>query len=107
MVDNEPVAAVVYDPYARELFSAGKGQGAWLNGQRLHIEGGTLSQSLVLIGSAPYNMELTERTFAAIRKVFGRCQDIRRSGSAALDLCYVAAGTAPVIEESGLTDLEV
>ena len=98
-----PVAAVVYDPFMDELFSAVKGQGAFLNGEPLSIPEHSLKESLVYFGSAPYNMELADETFQNIRKIFGKCQDIRRSGSAALDLCCVAAGRAGLFFESILS----
>ncbi|MBR3401593.1 MAG: inositol monophosphatase [Parasporobacterium sp.] len=101
--DHEPIAAVIYDPYKEELFCAGKGEGAFLNGKRLMIPENTLAGSLVLFGSAPYYPELTDKTFEALRSVFGRCQDVRRSGSAALDLCYVAAGRAGLFYETMLS----
>lgn len=101
--NGEPVVAVVYDPYTKELFCAEKENGAFLNDQRLQIPESSLEGSLVLFGSCPYNMELAEETFQNIRKVFGRCQDIRRSGSAALDLCYVVAGRAGLFFESVLS----
>jgi len=103
VIRKEPVAAVVYNPYTKELFSAEKGKGAYLNDRQLHIPDHSLAESLVLFGSCPYNMELAEETFQNLRKVFGKSQDIRRSGSAALDLCYVAAGRAGMFFESILS----
>ena len=100
---QEPVAGVVYDPFLDEMFTAEKGKGAFLNGQPLTIPPHSLEEVIVLFGSAPYNMELAEETFGNGRKIFGKCQDIRRSGSAALDLCYVAAGRAGMFFESILS----
>lgn len=85
------------------MFRAEKGQGAYLNDRRLRMEDLPLSEGLVLFGSAPYNPELTEETFRNLRSLFGKCQDVRRSGSAALDLCYVAAGRAALFFESILS----
>ena len=101
--DRKPIAAVIYDPFKEELFCAGKGTGAFLNGKCLRIADNTLAGSLVLFGSAPSYPELTDRTFEALRSIFGRCQDVRRSGSAALDLCYVAAGRAGLFYEAMLS----
>ena len=103
VIDGEPAAAVIFNPYAEELFSAEKGKGAYLNDRQIHVAQEPLSGSLALVGSSPYYLEKTEETFQNIRKVFGRCQDIRRSGSAALDLCYVAAGRAGLFFESVLS----
>ncbi len=88
------VAGVVLNPYSGELFSAARGEGAFLNGRRLKIAPCALSETIVLFGTAPYNPELTDATFSRVRALFGRCQDVRRCGAAALDLCYVAAGRA-------------
>ena len=51
-----------------------------------------LENALIAFGSSPYYRERAEVTFAAVQEVFLLCGDVRRSGSAALDLCYVAAG---------------
>ena len=91
---GETVAGVVINPYSGELFSAARGEGASLNGRRLKIAPCALSETIVLFGTAPYNPELTDATFSRVRALFGQCQDVRRCGAAALDLCYVAAGRA-------------
>ena len=100
---GEPAVGVVYDTFLDEMFCAVRGEGAFLNGQRLSIPKHSLSESLVLFGSSPYYMELADETFQNVRKVFGKCQDIRRTGSAALDLCYVAAGRAGLYFECMLS----
>ena len=53
-----------------------------------------LSESVVCFGSAPYNPELSDRTFSLARAAYDASLDVRREGSAALDLCTVAAGRA-------------
>ena len=103
MCGGEPAIGVVYDPFLDEMFSAIRGKGAFLNGERLVIPKHSLSESLVLFGSSPYYMELADETFRDVREIFGRCQDIRRTGSAALDLCYVAAGRAGLYFECMLS----
>lgn len=98
-----PAAAVIYNPFKDELFTAEKGKGAFLNGEKIHVFEGTLSESLVLFGTAPYNLDLVDETLKRVRMIYGRCQDVRRSGSAALDLCYVAAGRAGLYFELELS----
>lgn len=98
-----PVAGVVYDPFKDEMFTAERGKGAYLNGEPIHISDAALSGSLVLFGTAPYNLQLADETLGMIRSIYGRCQDIRRTGSAALDLCYVAAGRAGLYFELELS----
>lgn len=92
IVDGEAQIGVVYDPYLDEMFTAERGKGAFLNGRPIKSSDNRLERSLVLFGSSPYYPELTDRSFALARKLFDRSCDIRRSGSAALDLCYIASG---------------
>lgn len=91
---GELMAAAVYNPYLDELFSAVKGGGAFLNGRPIRAWEGPLSESVVCIGTAPYNQELTGPTFRMAERAHRASLDIRREGSAALDLCSVAAGWA-------------
>lgn len=98
-----PIAAVIYNPFRDEFFTAEKGKGACLNGEPIHIFDGTLAESLVLFGTAPYNLSLADETLGRVRSIYGRCQDVRRTGSAALDLCYVAAGRAGLYFEMELS----
>ena len=84
----------VFNPYADEMFTAVAGEGARLNGRQISVTDSGLSQSVVCYGSAPYAPELAERTFCLARKAYDVSLDVRREGSAALDLCSVAAGRA-------------
>lgn len=90
---REIVFGVVYQPYTEELFFAEKGKGAYLNERSIHVsEVETMPESLISIGTSPYYAELAEDNFKMFLNVFKGCQDIRRSGSAAIDLAYVACG---------------
>lgn len=92
-VNREMVAGVIYQPYLDELFSAVKDGGAFLNGQPMRVsKPEKLSECIIALGTSPYHHDLADRTFDAAKKVFLSSMDIRRSGSAALDLAYVAAG---------------
>lgn len=84
--------SVIYAPFTNELFHAVRGQGAYLNGQRLHVTDNKLADSLMSIGTSPYEREYTASNWPMFQEVFSRCLDIRRYGSAAIDLAYVAAG---------------
>lgn len=99
VVDGKRYAGVVYNPYNDECFSAERGQGAYLNERRIHVSNTDLAHSLVLFGTAPYYEELWDRTFALARDYCSRGMDLRRSGSAALDLCNVACGRAGMFFE--------
>lgn len=94
LVENrQPIAGVIYQPYTRELFSAAKGLGAFVNGTPIKVsEAPKLSSSVIALGTSPYHHELAEQTFDAAKRIFSASMDIRRSGSAAMDLAYVAAG---------------
>ena len=96
---GEVCAAAVYNPYVDELFSAFLGGGAFLNGRKIQVSDAPLEDSVAVFGTAPYYSELEEATFTLARKVFHHCLDLRREGSAALDLCTVAAGRAGVYFE--------
>ena len=101
--DKDPVAAVIYDPYKNELFTAELGKGAYLNGERIRVTDKCLKDTVVLFGTSPYNLELVDETMGRVRALYGHCLDIRRTGSAALDLCYVAAGRAGLYFELELS----
>ena len=97
--DGEAYLGVVYNPYLDEMFYAQRGQGAYCNGTAIHVSDLPLIQGLTLFGSASYYDELTDESFRLLRECFDRSQDIRRSGSAALDLCTIAAGRAELFFE--------
>ena len=88
---DEIVMGIVYDPFREDIFYAMKGKGSFLNGQPIHVSNvGKLSDTMIGMGTA--KRELADENFARLRRVFGQCQDIRRIGSAALELAYTACG---------------
>lgn len=105
--ENEVIAGVVYNPYTSEIFSAEKGRGAYLNGEKITVSDRLLSDGLALFGTSPYHPENTDETFALLRKVFDFSRDIRRSGSAAYDVCTVACGRCEVFFEKGLQPWDI
>jgi myo-inositol-1(or 4)-monophosphatase len=89
---GEVIAGVVYDPTRQELYTAERGAGAFLNDQRLHVSRiEKLSECLVATGFPPFatNHDLNIHFYSRITQL---SHGIRRAGSAALDLSYVAAG---------------
>lgn len=95
--ENDAVLlGVVYDPYADEMFTAVKGGGAYLNGKKISVSERNLENSLVIFGAAPYYEELISKSLKAAEKLLRASQDIRRFGSGALEICYVACGRADV-----------
>lgn len=94
----------VYDPYLDEFFSASLGKGAFVNGTRLVRDNAIcLASSLVCLGTCPYNPELASATFFAAETMFRRSLDVRRTGTAALDICYTAAGRFDLFFEASLS----
>jgi myo-inositol-1(or 4)-monophosphatase len=100
---------VVYDPLRQEIFSASRGQGAQLDGHRIRVSKRTsLAQSLIATGF-PYraNLKHIERYLKMLRVAMLETSGIRRPGSAALDLCYVAAGRVDGFFELGLSKWDI
>ena len=93
---------VVYNPYFDEMFTAQRDCGAFLNGTPIHVNEVPMSESLVLFGSAIYYRETVPATLRFVEELFPRVLDFRRGGSAALDLCYLAAGRGDLFFECRL-----
>ena len=93
VAQGKPRMAVVYNPDSGEMFTACQGQGAFLNGQPIHVSRARrLGDALVSIGTAPGSRKDVPGTFRRLQRAFEHCQDIRRIGAASIDLCYVACG---------------
>ena len=92
-VNGQVELGIIYQPYTNEMFHAVRGGGAWLNGEQIHVSTvNTMEQSLIAVGTSPYDHELADRNFEDFKSVFLRCSDIRRNGSAAVELAHVACG---------------
>ena len=92
-IDGRPEAAAIYDPTRRELFTAERGEGAFLNGVRLHVSSADQLIDSLLVTGFPYDVHKQSADLVALFGAFlGQARAVRRLGSAALDLCYVAAG---------------
>ena len=96
-------AAAIYNPYAEEMFTAVRGEGAFCNGKAIRVTADPFCETVTACGTSPYNPELTDRTFALMRMAFLESLDIRREGSAALDLCSAAAGRVGVYVEPSIS----
>ena len=101
-VEKKPVTGVIWQPYTREMFYAEAGSGAFLNDRPIHVSERPFSDALVALGTAPYYEELEEKTMALALDYLHSCADIRRSGSAAVDLAYLACGRHEVFAEMRL-----
>ena len=89
---EEPVLGLVWQPWSKEMFLAEKGKGATLNGSPIHVSAHPFDRALIAFGTSPYNPDLAEKSMSAALEFLLKCADIRRSGSAALDLAYLACG---------------
>jgi myo-inositol-1(or 4)-monophosphatase len=100
--------AVVYDPARNDLFVASKGRGAFLNDRRLRVSKRTRLQHALIGTGFPFRRgDDFRRYMEMFEKVMRQCAGLRRPGSAALDLCYVAAGWYDGFFETGLSPWDV
>jgi myo-inositol-1(or 4)-monophosphatase len=107
-VDGRSEAAAIYDPTRRELFTAERGEGAFLNGVRLHVSAADQLIDSLLVTGFSYDVHKQTRDLVGLFGAFlGRARAVRRLGSAALDLCYVAAGRFDAFWEQHLKPWDV
>lgn len=102
-IDGRAAIAAVYDPNRRELFTAETGIGSWMNGQRLRVSTHAAVIESMLVTGFPYTVHQEADAFL---KTFGQvlkhARAIRRLGSAAIDICWVAAGRMDGFWEASL-----
>lgn len=102
-IDGEAAVAAVFDPNRQELFTAERGIGAWLNGRRIRTSAAANVLDSILVTGFPYTVQEQPDHFV---RVFGRvlrhARAVRRLGSAAIDLCWVAAGRMEAFWEEHL-----
>lgn len=89
---KKPVFGAIYDPYRDEMYHAERGCGAWCGETRLHVSDTPFDRAVIGFGTAPYYSELFELTGRTMGKLLPQIADFRRTGSACIDLCDVAAG---------------
>lgn len=107
-LDHKPLAGVIYDPNAGEMFSAWQGGGAWLNGQRIFTSGiESMAISLIATGFPYDDFGREEQYIGLFRALMKRTRGIRRLGSAALDMAWTAAGRFEAFYEYGLNPWDV
>ena len=92
-VDGRLAAGVVYDPVREERFAAAAGHGATLGDRPIHVSDVARLEDALLVSGFPYDVrEHPERSLPHFRDFLMRAQGVRRDGSAALNLCYLACG---------------
>ena len=106
-VKNTVIFGAIYHPKNGDIFYAVKGEGAFRisdNGaknEKITVSNvSEMKDALTTIGTSPYYKELHDRNFRLFRALFENTQDLRRTGSAAIDCCYLAAGYNDVFVES-------
>src|SRR5262245_52305913 len=92
MAADEPVVGVIYDPRMNELFAAAKGQGATLNGRQIRVSAVPEIGKALLSTGFPPDFAAQERNLHWWRIFSQKAQALRRTGSTALNMAYVAAG---------------
>jgi myo-inositol-1(or 4)-monophosphatase len=104
LVDNgEPTDAVIFDPLRNELFTASRGSGAQLNERRIRVhDRKDLAGTTIGTGFAPRERARAGAQLECVRELLVQAEDVRRTGSAALDLAYVACGRSDAYFEAGL-----
>ena len=106
--DGEIVAGIVYNPVSDELFTAERGKGAYLNDRRLRVAARrSLEDCVVTLGIPHLGRGDHEAWLTTQRTLMARTQGIRRTGTAALDLAWVAAGRFDGFVETGLSAWDI
>ena len=105
---KEIIAGVIYDPIKDEMFTAEKGQGAWLNDRRLRVSDRTDMIEMLFATGMPFaQKEGLQETLAELANLMPKWAGVRRQGAAALDLAYVAAGRLDGYWERGLNAWDI
>lgn len=105
---SEVVLGVVFDPVRDELFHAVKGGGSFLNSKKIIVSGvASLDKSLIATGFPFRAKEMIDHYLLAFKEIFREVSDIRRAGSAAIDLAYIAAGRFEGFFELALSPWDV
>ena len=107
LVDRMPRIGCICQPYLHEVYSAERGKGAFINDNVMRVSRHDFDHALVGFGTSPYQEELGQPTMDIALAFLRRCTDLRRSGSAAADLAYVACGRQDVFFELNLNPWDV
>ena len=109
LVENgEPIDAVIFDPLRNELFTASRGAGAVLNDRRIRVaDRKDMGGAMIHTGFAPRERQRASSQLKAVDALLVHAEDVRRTGSAALDLAYVACGRADAYFEAGVKPWDI
>src|SRR5881628_1041822 len=107
-IDGVAEVAAVYDPTRKELFTAERGGGAFLNGRPLRVSSAERLLDAMLVTGFPYDIHSRVEEIVGLFAAFvGQVRAVRRLGSAAIDLCYVAAGRMDGFWETDLKPWDI
>ncbi|MBL7478986.1 inositol monophosphatase family protein [Legionella bononiensis] len=107
-IKNRIEHGVIYDPLRHECYAASRGRGARLNDRRIRVSKQTLLSASLLGTGVPFrNLSLAQRYLPTFEALMGKCAGVRRTGSAALDLAYVASGRLDGFWELGLRPWDI
>jgi myo-inositol-1(or 4)-monophosphatase len=104
---GEIILGVTLDPLKGELFHSEKGRGAFLNGKQVEVSDVDLKESLITTGFPFRKKEMTDSYLKLFKNIFFKVSDLRRAGSAALDLAYLACGRCDGFFELGLSPWDI
>ncbi len=109
LVENgEPTDAVIFDPLRNDLFTASRGAGAQLNERKIRVaERKDLAGTVICTGFPPRERARAGAQLECVRELLVQAEDVRRTGSAALDLAYVACGRLDAYFEAGVKDWDI
>ncbi len=103
MNQKELLMGIVYNPFIEEMYYAEKGKGSFLNGEKIHVsQAKQMNESLISVGTSPYHKDEADEIFKTFAGIYKDCQDLRRCGSAALDMAHVACGRIEAYTEKHL-----
>ena len=106
--EDELFVAAVYDPHRQELFTAGKGRGAFLNGESISVSHTLeLNKSLLATGFSYFNDDYFQLNMELWASIYGKTQGVRRAGSAAIDLAWLACGRLDGLWEFSLKPWDI
>jgi fructose-1,6-bisphosphatase/inositol monophosphatase family enzyme len=105
--DNGPIAGAVYAPALGDMFTAARGEGATLNGNRISVRENTLLSDALVCTGFSYHVSQREAHARRVATMVGQIRDIRRFGAAAIDLCFVACGRLDAYFEEHLNSWDL
>ena len=105
--ESGPIAGAVYVPALGDMFTAARGEGATLNGERIAVRENTLLSDALVCTGFSYHVSEREVHAQRVATMVGQIRDIRRFGAAAIDLCFVACGRLDAYFEEHLNSWDL